>query len=186
MRHQAQRCHPLAGPTPRGARHPAPFTDACDASPVGRIVRLASVSKLETGRVNRVTTHSLSVVRPSGPHLPIPVAELLARVAELRTLLESRGAARGTAGTGAQDGLRRSVALALRQPATLTSAENQLDLVEEVADAVWDGADPGFRYPGKPGPTWELTLAREERRRAVVARLDEIARELCEAVERRR
>jgi hypothetical protein len=145
-----------------------------------------SVSKLETGRVNRVTTHPLSVVRPSGSHLPIPAADLLARTAELRTLLEALVEASDSARTWALDGLRRSVELALRHPESLTRAENQVDFVEQIAEAVWDAADPGFRYPGEPGPTWELTLAREERRRAVVARLDEIARELCEAVERRR
>jgi hypothetical protein len=137
--------------------------------------------------VNRVTTHShpLSVVRPSGPHLPIPVADLLARAAELRTLLESLAETSDSAGTWGLDGLRRGVAFALRHPESLARLENQVDFVEQVAEAVWDGADPGFRYPGQPGPTLELTLAREKRRRAVVARLDEIARELCEAVERR-
>jgi hypothetical protein len=75
--------------------------------------------------------------------------------------------------------LRRNVELALLAPDTLGRPDNQLDFIEELAEAVWDPADVGFRFAVRPGPTAEETQRREARRRAVVEHLDEIATRLC-------
>jgi len=80
--------------------------------------------------------------------------------------------------------LRRNVELALLSPETLDSADNQLDFIEELAEAVWDSGDIGFRYAAAPcAGTPAETSRRDERRRAVVRRLDEIAQHICEEAE---
>jgi hypothetical protein len=79
--------------------------------------------------------------------------------------------------------LRRNAALALLSPHTLDGADNQLDFIEELAEAVWDGGDGGFRQAVAPGETAEETARREQRRRAVVGRLDDLAHHLCSAAE---
>jgi len=79
--------------------------------------------------------------------------------------------------------LRRNVELALTSPETLDRAENQMDFIEELTEAVWDGADSSFRYSAQPAVTPEATRVREERRETVVARLDQLADQLCRQVE---
>jgi hypothetical protein len=79
--------------------------------------------------------------------------------------------------------LRRNVELARLSPETLASADNQLDFVEELVDAIWDPADAGFRYAVRPGRTPDETCRRNERRRAIVERLDLLTEVLCRAVE---
>src|SRR5437899_2039452 len=79
--------------------------------------------------------------------------------------------------------LRRNVELALLSPHTLDSADNQLDFIEELTEAVWDSGDAGFRHALAPAPTPDETVHREQRRRAVVGRLDEHAHHLCAAAE---
>jgi hypothetical protein len=75
--------------------------------------------------------------------------------------------------------LRRNVELALLNPDTLRSADNQLDFIEELAEALWDPNDGGCRQAVRPGATPEETAARDERRRAALARMDGIAQALC-------
>ncbi len=110
-------------------------------------------------------------------------AELLAAAGRLRPLLDELAELTGAGQSWGLRVLRRNVEIALRSPETLATAENQLDFIEELAEAVWDDADPGFRraLPAGPGP--EETRAREERRQGIVADLGRLADDLCGTAE---
>jgi hypothetical protein len=110
---------------------------------------------------------------------PLPGADLVACAGELRGLMEELVELTGCGTAWGARVLRRNIELALLSPETLDSADNQLDFIEELAEAVWDGADAGFRYAARPAATPEESRRRDERRRAVVERLDEIAHRLC-------
>jgi len=152
-----------------------------------RIVRFLSVSRSETWRVTRSTkqttrTHQAAPPLPLRP-TPVPPAQLLDCARELRGLLEELADLTGCGAAWGVRVLRRNVALALLSPDTLDGADNQLDFIEELAEAVWDGCDGGFRHAVAPCETLEETVRREQRRRAVVGRLDDMAHFLCAAAE---
>jgi hypothetical protein len=128
-------------------------------------------------------THSTLPQAPSPRPTPVPPAELLDRSRELRGLLEELAELTGCGGAWGMRVLRRNVELALLSPRTLDVADNQLDFIEELTEAVWDGGDVGFRHAVAPGPNPEETARREQRRRAVVGRLDDLAHHLCAAAE---
>jgi len=109
---------------------------------------------------------------------------MVAEARELRGLLRELTELTGAGNAWCLRVLRRNLEIALLSPETLDGARNQLDFIEELAEAVWDGADPGFRYAVRPAATAEETGAREERRQAIVGRLDGIANRLCLAAER--
>jgi hypothetical protein len=121
---------------------------------------------------------------PPPPATPVAPAELLAVAGRLRPLLDELADLTGTGHAWGVRVLRRNVDMALRSPETLATADNQLDFVEELAGAVWDDADPGFRVVLPPGPHLEENQAREARRRTLVAFLDRITGQLCGEVER--
>ena len=153
-----------------------------------RIVRFLSVSRSETRRVTRPTkqtarAQSIPHQPPPPRPTPVPPAELLDRARELRRLVEELAELTGCGGAWGMRVLRRNVELALLSPHTLEVAHNQLDFIEELTAAVWDGGDGGFRYAVEPSPTPDETARREQRRRAVVGRLDEVAHQLCAAAE---
>jgi len=112
------------------------------------------------------------------------VAELVAHAADLCALLRELAEMTGCENAWGLRVLRRNVELALASPETLERPENQMDFIEELAEAVWDGADPGFRYPVAPAATPDGPRAHEERRQAIVARFDHLADHLCRQVER--
>jgi hypothetical protein len=136
----------------------------------------------ETGRVSRggLRTSDDALAAPAAP---VPTAELLAWVLEIRRLLEELRGLSDRADSWGMRVLWRNVALAIGRPETLADADNQMDFIEELAEALWDGADTGFRHAGRPAATWEQTLDRERRRSAVVHSLDEVAYRLCRQVE---
>lgn len=152
-----------------------------------RIVRFLSVSRSETRRVTRPTKQTTRPLRtPPPPPLrptPVPPAELVDCAGELRRLLDELADLTGSGGAWGVRVLRRNVELALLSPHTLDVADNQLDFIEELAEAVWDGVDGGFRHAVAPSPTPEETARREERRHAVVGRLDDLAHHLCGSAE---
>lgn len=153
-----------------------------------RIVRFLSVSRAETWRVTRSRRPTTARSQPTAsppplPPTPVPAAELLDRAAELRGLVDELADLTGYGGAWGMRVLRRNVELALLSPHTLDSADNQLDFVEELAEAIWDGGDGGFRHALPSSSTAEETARREERRLALVQRLDEIAHGLCAAGE---
>jgi hypothetical protein len=152
-----------------------------------RIVRFLSVSRSETWRVNRSTKQTTRPhVASSPPPLsatPVPPAELLDCARELQGLVEELADLTGCGAAWGMRVLRRNVELALLSPNTLDGADNQLDFIEELAEAVWDGGDGGFRHPVAPSPTPEETARRERRRRAAIGRLDHLAHHLCVAAE---
>ena len=117
------------------------------------------------------------------PPTPVPPSELIAHAAEVRALLSELAELTGSENAWGLRVLRRNVELALTSPETLDRAENQMDFIEELTEAVWDGADSSFRYSARPAVTPEATRVREERREAVVARLDQLADQLCEQAE---
>jgi len=121
---------------------------------------------------------------PAAKPTPVPAAELIAHAADLRALLRELAEVTGCENAWGLRVLKRNVELALASPETLERAENQIDFIEELAEAVWDGADPGFRYAVTPAATPDATRARELRRQAIVDRFDELADRLCKQVER--
>jgi len=114
---------------------------------------------------------------------PVPAAELLASAGELRSLVDELSELTGCGMAWGVRVLRRNVELALLSPDTLDAADNQLDFIEELAEAVWDGADAGFRHAARDGATPDETVQREARRRAMVERLDAMTHRLCAAGE---
>jgi hypothetical protein len=113
----------------------------------------------------------------------VPPAELADRARELQGLLEELDDLTACGGAWGMRVLRRNVELAVLSPHTLDVADNQLDFIEELAEAVWDGGDGGFRHAVAPSPTPDETAGREQRRRAVVGRLDDLTHQLCAAAE---
>jgi hypothetical protein len=152
-----------------------------------RIVRFLSVSRSETWRVTRSTKQTTRTQQTAAPAplrpTPVPPAELLDCARELQGLLEELADLTGCGAAWGVRVLRRNVALALLSPHTLDGADNQLDFIEELAEAVWDGGDGGFRQAVAPCETPDETTWREQRRRAVVDRLDDLAHRLCGAAE---
>lgn len=147
-----------------------------------RIVRFLSVSRPDTWRVTR-TRRPASRRRAQAPPplspTPVPPERLAACVGELDGLVAELSELTGCGSAWGVRVLRRNIELARLSPRTLETPANQLDFIEELAEALWDAADGGFRHPARPGATPEATHRRERRRRAVVARLDEIAQSLC-------
>ena len=160
-----------------------------------RIVRVLSVSTSQTGRVTRARSgrsrrtppgrerRALPAAAPPPPATPVAPAELLAVAGRLRPLLDELVDLTGAGHAWGVRVLRHNVEIALRRPETLATADNQLDFVEELAGAVWDDADPGFRSALPPGPDLEESQAREARRRTLVAFLDRVTGQLCSEVE---
>jgi hypothetical protein len=160
------------------------------------IVRFLSVSRLDTWRVTRTRQPTStrrrdrarqSAARPAAPAAhsptPLPPADLARCVRELRGLIAELAELADCGGSWGMRVLRRNIELALLSPETLDSAQNQLDFIEELAEAVWDGADAGFRFAARPAPTAEETRRRDDRRRVVVERLDDITHGLCASAE---
>ncbi|HXM57025.1 MAG TPA: hypothetical protein VOB72_16615 [Candidatus Dormibacteraeota bacterium] len=119
---------------------------------------------------------------PTPPPLlatPVPPAQLVACAGELHGLVAELVELTGGDSAWGVRVLRRNLELAQLGPETLESADNQLDFIEELAEAVWDPADRWLAQAVRPGSTAEETCRREERRRALAERLDEIAQSLC-------
>lgn len=165
-----------------------------------RIVRVVSASRADTGRVERAkersghsrpsrsaATAQSDIERqplPAPQPTPVPAAELVSSAYEVRALLDELAELTGCGNAWGLRVLRRNVELALSSPETLDRPENQIDFIEELAEAVWDGTDPGFRYAVTPADTPNATHAREERRQAIVDRFDQLADRLCKQAER--
>jgi hypothetical protein len=154
-----------------------------------RIVRFLSAYRPDTWRVTRTrkpasrrSRGSAAPPAPSSP-TPVPSVELAARVRELRELLDELGELTACGGAWGVRVLRRNLELALLSPETLGSADNQLDFIEELAEAAWDPGDGCLGYPVRAASTPEASWRREERRRAVAERVGEIAHGLCAAAE---
>ena len=146
------------------------------------IVRSVSVPRADTGHVDRARRRRAKHSEHRTT-TPVPVSELIASAAEVRSLLKELAELTGCENAWGLRVLRRNVELALLSPETLEGPENQIDFIEELAEAVWDGADSGFRYAVRPAPTADSTHAREERRRAIVERFDHLTDRLCSQVE---
>src|SRR6266496_2275752 len=144
------------------------------------IVRFLSVSRPDTWRVRRTrkpTSTGPGQAAASGlrapasvplPATPTSPAELLDRVGELRGLVAELADLTDAGGAWGMRVLRRNIELALLSPETLSSAQNQLDFIEELTGAVWDGSDARFRYAALPAATAEETCRRDARRLAIV------------------
>lgn len=152
-----------------------------------RIVRVLSVSRPDTWRVtrprNRQTPRGPAGAAQLPPPTPVSPAHLVTCARELRGLVDELVELTGCGNAWGVRVLRRNVELALLGPDTLRTADNQLDFIEELAEALWDAADGGFRQTVTPGGPADETACRDERRRAVLARMDEIAQALCASAE---
>ena len=164
------------------------------------IVRVVSASGADTDRVERAKgrsghsrpsrlaatsqSHRERRPLPQPQPTPVPAAELVSRARDVRALLDELAELTGCGNAWGLRVLRRNVELALASPETLDRPENQIDFIEELAEAIWDGADSGFRHAVTPAASPDATRAREERRRAVVDHLDRLADRLCKQVER--
>lgn len=156
---------------------------------------MVSVHGLHTDRVepaSRATSPSVNGAGPSGtaaagsqpgPATPLASGDLLAVAEELRGLLDELTVVAGAAAAWGLRSLRESVELALATPDALSNADNQVDFVEELVEAVWGSSHWALRGPSAPAATWAETLAGERRRQAVAERLDELASTFCLAVE---
>lgn len=121
------------------------------------------------------------VAGPAG--LPVPQIELLACAQELEGVLGELISVTEAGNAWGVRTLRRNVGLALERPETLADVENQLDFIEELAAAAWDGGDCGVHHPVSRGRWPAETAVREDLRRSAVTRLDETAELLCHRVE---
>lgn len=166
-----------------------------------RIVRIMSAPSQDTAHVTRAKgragrtrrglpreTASADRSALAPPPTPVLPEELMACAREVRDLLDELAELSGCGNAWGLRVLRRNVELALASPVTLVSPENQMDFIEELVEAVWDGADSGFRWAVKPADTRaeapDGTRTREERRRDIVERFDRLALDLCMRVER--
>lgn len=114
---------------------------------------------------------------------PIPPASLVKHVQRLGELLEDLAQLQPGLPPSLET-LKRNVLLALDRPESLESPENQLDFVEEFAEALWE--DPFPDLLGHPGISWQgaeetLDSARLE---ASWEQLESISEHLCGVVER--
>src|SRR3982074_3315725 len=82
---------------------------------------------------------------------PIPPAALVKHVRRLGELLEDLDQLQPGLPPGLET-LKRNVLLALDRPESLESPENQLDFVEEFAEALWE--DPFPDLLGHPASSW--------------------------------
>lgn len=119
---------------------------------------------------------------PPGP-TPVPPAELAACAVELRALVDELAGLTSCGSAWSVRVLRRNLELALLNPHTLRSAENQLDFIEELAEAVWDGAVQDGSSTSAAALTAQERIGQEERRRLLLGRLDELTHGLCGAAE---
>jgi hypothetical protein len=146
------------------------------ALPLRRIVRLVSVAGADTGFMERP--------RVEAAELPLPPEELLQEVRQLRGLLDQLVGLSAPGEAWRLQPLRRNVDLALERPETLLTADNQLDFIEELTEALWQEPMDELGAGSRSGATWEENARREELRRSVWDRLDARAELLCERVER--
>ncbi len=94
-------------------------------------------------RTRKSTTHERrdpaepgAAPQPELARTPVPRAELLTCAGELRGLMEELSELTGCGSAWTVRVLRRNVELALLSPESLDGAENQLDFIEELAEAV--------------------------------------------------
>jgi hypothetical protein len=105
---------------------------------------------------------------------PVPPAVLLGEVLRLRGLLDELAALSELGLPPALLALRSDAELALEHPESLNDAENQLDFIEEFADAIWGEpfsvllSHPGVgerhpQYLREAEPPWEQLDMTSER-----------------------
>jgi hypothetical protein len=124
------------------------------------------------------------VNRPFVPPTPVSPAVLLGEVHHLRSLLDGLEPLLDLGLPPALKALRFDIELALERPESLATAENQLDFIEELAEAVWgepaasltgsleeaSRVDPGPLLPRRVAESWE--------------RLERLSEHLCQDAER--
>jgi hypothetical protein len=96
------------------------------------------------------------VNRSSPPPTPVPPTVLISDIQGLRRLLDELARLLDRGLPPGLEAFRSDVELALESPESLETAQNQLDFIEEFAEAVWgeplfsltgQGAQPGSRRP---------------------------------------
>ena len=114
---------------------------------------------------------------------PIPPAALVKHVRRLGELLEDLDQLQPGLPPGLET-LKRNVLLALDHPESLESPENQLDFVEEFAEALWE--DPFPDLLGHAASSWQGAekVLDPVRLEASWDQLESISEHLCGDVER--
>jgi len=118
----------------------------------------------------------------SSPATPVPPLDLVRQLKELRALLDEIFGLSEARALWALRTLSQHLDLALITPGALISAQNQLDLVDEVLDAVWEAAELGFGGL-RPASSWEETGRRQHRLDTLRLRIEGIADQMSEHLE---
>ena len=118
----------------------------------------------------------------SSPATPIPPLDLVRQIKELRALLDEIFGLTEARGLWAVRTLSHHLDLALNSPASLISAQNQVDFVDAVLDAIWEAADVGFGGL-RPAPNLAEAGHRQQRLDSLSDRIEGITDQLCEQLE---
>jgi hypothetical protein len=119
------------------------------------------------------------VNRPSVSPTPVPPPVLLCEVRQLQSLLAELAGLFDLGLPPILEALRSDVELALKRPESLGAAENQLDFIEEVADAVWGEPLPSLVDGGEGAPPGGLEPHRGSQVLAYWEQLDRLSERLC-------
>ena len=131
----------------------------------------------------RLPRGQLTLPPHPGP-TPLPRDVLLAHADEVRDLVDELAPLTRADHTWGVRTLRRNTEIALRNPRTLESPENQMDFIEELAESVWAGAEPGDPHVVRRGEIPRQVQADVVRLHQLQDRLDQMAVLLCEHVVR--
>lgn len=113
---------------------------------------------------------------------PVAPRHMVRSVKELRGLLNELIEVSDAGDLWGVRVLRRHVEIALDGPTVMTSAQNQVDFVVQLLDAMSEACESGFGGL-RSGPTWEETGRRHERLEQLRDRLSRLADELGETVD---
>jgi hypothetical protein len=164
-----------------------------------RIVRVASASSRETGLVahaerraeggsaGRRPTERVAagtVAARERAATPFSADEMASCVGELQDVLQELSQIGIETSGWSCRVLTGNVRLAVADPGTLTDPTNQIDFIEEIAEAVWDGVDCGLRGQFTSSAGADQGPAREARRGKLVEQLEDLADHMLERAQR--
>ncbi len=111
---------------------------------------------------------------------PFSADEMASRVSELQDVLQELSQVGIETTSWSCRVLTGNVRLALADPGALADPTNQIDFIEEVAEATWDGGDCGVRGRFTSSAGADQGPAREAKRGKLVERLEDLADQMLE------
>jgi hypothetical protein len=129
------------------------------------------------------------VNHPLAPLTPISPGVLLQEIRELLSLLDDLAPILKFGLPPTFEMLRGDLELALERPESLGTAQNQLDLIEELAEAVWGDSPAALMIRTPTASAADPGLQNQRRPADLLERLDQLSEHLClraEAWHRRR